>query len=225
MLCTTCLLFVTVGAYVEALYENTIDAHGPGTSFTVLLPPGTWECFYQNLEPEQTLDVEFQVIRGGNLDIDYVVKDPRRKVVLTRSRIANSGDLHTGIDVHEFGDYELCFSNEFSPISSKLVFVSIAVASPMEEGAGMYVGEEPMSEEYTPLLAALDKLQSALYHAKHAQMLLVAHEARDVYLAESNNVMVPFWTLMESVVIVMTSVCQVYTIRQLFVSVKTISLK
>ena len=146
-----CLLFVTVGACVEALYpdyENSIDGHGPGTSFTLLLPPGSKECFYQNVEPEQTLDVEFQVTRGGNLDIDYVVTDPRKKAVLTRSRIGNSWDSHTRVDVLEFGDYELCFSNEFSAVSSKLVFISIAVASPMEEGAGMYLDEEKTSEEY-----------------------------------------------------------------------------
>lgn len=57
-------------------------------------------------------------------------------------------------------------------------------------------------------------------------MVLVAHESRDVYLAESNNMMVPFWTVMESIVVLLVAVCQVYFVRLLFMDdTRTISIR
>lgn len=143
------VLFAVLVAGVDAHlpdYGDGTAAHGPGTSFTLLLPPATAECFYQNVEPEQTLDVEFQVTKGGNLDIDYFVRDPKETTVVAKSRITNSWDIHTGVYVAVSGDYEICFSNKFSRVSSKLVFISIAVASPMEEGGGMMLDEKTTEE-------------------------------------------------------------------------------
>ena len=133
-------------AHLQPDYEDTIEVHGPGTSFSLRLPPGIKECFYQRVEQDQTLDVEFQVTKGGNLDIDYFVRNPRRKIILMMSRITNSWDSHVGIPVTELGDYEICFSNQFSQVSSKQLFVSIGVASTMEEGAGMELAENEPNE-------------------------------------------------------------------------------
>ncbi len=51
-----------------------------------------------------------------------------------------------GISVTELGDNEIRFSNQFSQVSSKQMFLSIGVASTMEEGAGMELAENEPNE-------------------------------------------------------------------------------
>jgi len=52
-------------------------------SFTAILDAGEEQCFYEDIKPgkDVILDVEFQVVTGGNLDVDYTVKNPRGQYV------------------------------------------------------------------------------------------------------------------------------------------------
>merc|ERR1719513_82550 len=68
------------------------------------------------------MEVEYQVIAGGDLDIDFRMANPDGKVLMAESK--KNDAVHTFDDLQP-GDYEVCFSNRFSRISSKTVFFEI----------------------------------------------------------------------------------------------------
>lgn len=65
-----------------------------------------------------------QVVTGGQYDVDVVLMSPTREVIYKQVR--------TQFDSHTFtptvkGAYQVCFSNEFSTFSHKLVYMDFQV--------------------------------------------------------------------------------------------------
>ena len=57
---------------------------------------GTAECFYEDVKPENSLRVEFEVLRGGEQDIEFVLKTPDSQVAFTKKAKFN----HPYVVVH-----------------------------------------------------------------------------------------------------------------------------
>ena len=51
--------------------------------------PRTEECFYEDLKSGDKLTVNFEVIRGGLLDIEFKLKDPMGNVAYQRLAFFN----------------------------------------------------------------------------------------------------------------------------------------
>ncbi|KAM3172156.1 hypothetical protein ACTXT7_015132, partial [Hymenolepis weldensis] len=103
------------------------------TAYTFELPDGENRCFYAVLSEGERSAIEFQVISGGNFDVDVTVRDPLKNIVkeLVREQY----------DYFEFaaktvGEYKLCFSNEFSSVTHKIVYVSWELESQKPQSAG-----------------------------------------------------------------------------------------
>ena len=64
----------------------------------------------------------FQVLKGGNLDIDVEIKSPRGKsLYLEKRRQRDKLPLEVSVGIFQF-----CFSNEFSSLTHKIVHFSIS---------------------------------------------------------------------------------------------------
>jgi hypothetical protein len=80
--------------------------------------------------------VEFQVVTGGNYDVDMVMKSPLGKVLYQgQKKQYDSVNIKTDSE----GEYEVCFSNEFSTFTHKIVFVDWQVGD-----------EEPLMSPSSP---------------------------------------------------------------------------
>ena len=64
--------------------------------------------------------VEFQVVTGGNYDVDMVMKSPKGNVLYQGQKKQYDS---VNIKADSEGEYEVCFSNEFSTFTHKIVFV------------------------------------------------------------------------------------------------------
>lgn len=64
--------------------------------------------------------VEFQVVTGGNYDVDMTMKAPNGKVIYKDQKKQYDSFRH---QAQEEGIYEVCFSNEFSTFTHKVVFI------------------------------------------------------------------------------------------------------
>lgn len=69
--------------------------------------------------------MELQVQSGGAFDIDYEVKSPVNKVVLSGTKERQGDFVFTAQSV---GEYSFCFNNEMSTFAEKLVDFEIAVS-------------------------------------------------------------------------------------------------
>lgn len=111
------LLFSTAKASTEIYLQREL---------TVLVEPGKTDCFYANVLKKQVIDIEYQVIDGGNgdLDISFSLLDPTGETRVNEFKQAdNIHRVHTKLE----GDHKFCFDNSFSMFNSKTVFFEIIV--------------------------------------------------------------------------------------------------
>lgn len=102
------------------------------SDFTFTLPAGRKECFYQPMPLKASLEIEYQVLDGGELDIDFHLTSPEGRTLVFEQR--KSDGVHT-IETED-GDYMFCFDNTFSTISEKVIFFELILDNMGEEVQG-----------------------------------------------------------------------------------------
>ncbi|XP_078541203.1 transmembrane emp24 domain-containing protein 1 [Lissotriton helveticus] len=188
------------------------------TEFTFLLPAGRQECFYQTAGANATMEVEYQVIGGAGLDVDFILMSPSGAMLVAEYR--RSDGVHT-VDVTEEGDYMMCFDNSFSTISEKLVFFELIFDTQQgddeaENWAEMVEPDELLDIKIDDIKDAIETMKSRLEKSMQMQTVLRAFEARDRNLQDSNLDRVNFWSAVNLFVLVMVAVVQVYMLKSLF---------
>ncbi|KAM4604421.1 transmembrane emp24 domain-containing protein 1b [Polymixia lowei] len=190
------------------------------TEFTFLLPAGTTECFFQTAIKNGTIEVEFQVIAGAGMDVDFSIISPQGFQVISEFR--RSDGVHM-VESTEEGDYQICFDNSFSRFSEKMVFFEVII-----EGQGGDVGgddewaglEEPegslLEYKLEDIRESMDSVHRRLERSRQMQTVLRAFEARDRNLLEDNLWRVSFWSCASLLVMLCVALTQVYTVRRLF---------
>jgi protein ERP2 len=120
---------------------------------TFELPDNANQCFYEEIKAGVDMVVEYQVVTGGQYDVDAVLEDPQGKIVYKEAR--------KQYDTHNFktlvpGAYKLCFSNEFSTFSHKVIYMDWQI------GDEINGGQRPDGQHApTPRMAAMSKLESS----------------------------------------------------------------
>lgn len=72
----------------------------------------------------ESLFIFVQVVTGGSYDVDVTLEDPTHEVIYRQ--VKSQFDSHTFTTLKE-GTYGVCFSNEFSTFSHKLVYMDFQV--------------------------------------------------------------------------------------------------
>ncbi|KAJ8251376.1 hypothetical protein GJAV_G00220680 [Gymnothorax javanicus] len=186
--------------------------------FTFILPAGRIECFYQTTTVNGTMEVEYQVIGGAGLDIDFSIFSPRG--VLLSSDFRRSDGIHT-VEPTEAGDYKICFDNSFSHVSEKMVFFEVIREEQggdeeQEEWAGMEESESMLEYKLEDIKESVESVHRRLERSRQMQTVLRAFEARDRNLLEDNLWRVSFWSCVNLLVMLAVAVAQVCTVRNLF---------
>ncbi|XP_005998587.1 transmembrane emp24 domain-containing protein 5 [Latimeria chalumnae] len=187
------------------------------SDFTFTLPAGQKECFFQSMKKDASLEIEYQVLDGAGLDVDFYLTSPAGIVLASDQR--KSDGVHT-VETED-GDYMFCFDNTFSTISEKLIFFELILDNiEMEtepEGWKQYItGTDMLDMKLEDILDTINSVKSRLSKSVQLQTLLRAFEARDRNVQESNFERVNFWSILNLVVMVMVSAVQVYMLKSLF---------
>ncbi|XP_076976369.1 transmembrane emp24 domain-containing protein 5 isoform X1 [Tamandua tetradactyla] len=211
------------------------------SDFTFTLPAGQKECFYQPMPLKASLEIEYQVLDGAGLDIDFHLASPEGKMLVFEQR--KSDGVHTShtkatedqmltastrepmavnMIETEVGDYMFCFDNTFSTISEKVIFFELILDNMGEQEQGQedwkkYItGTDMLDMKLEDILESINSIKSRLSKSGHIQTLLRAFEARDRNVQESNFDRVNFWSMVNLVVMVVVSAIQVYMLKSLF---------
>eukprot|EP00057_Strongylocentrotus_purpuratus_P032904 XP_789340.3 PREDICTED: uncharacterized protein LOC584387 [Strongylocentrotus purpuratus] len=126
-------------------------------------------------------------------------------------------------NLQETGDYLMCFDNSFSRISEKIVYFDLAldyeddgesdVPKWMDAVANRNEEVEiTMEEIQTSLDIVSDNMRKSQTHQRQWRNI----EFRDRYLSERNFERVNFWSLVNTIVMLVTLLIQVIMIRSLF---------
>ncbi len=92
--------------------------------YTETIPPGSYLYFMFNLNAGDILTIEFEVIAGGNKDIDLYIKNSNGDTIENYGRVI-SGTIHFNAPYDD--DFKVYFSNTFSLITSKTVEISFDI--------------------------------------------------------------------------------------------------
>ncbi|XP_078665087.1 transmembrane emp24 domain-containing protein 5-like [Branchiostoma floridae x Branchiostoma belcheri] len=185
--------------------------------YTFTLPPGQRECFYQEVKKETNFEVEYQVIDGGDLDVTFVLRSPKGVPLVTELR--KSEGIHS-IDAKEDGDYMFCFDNTFSRISEKMIFFDVLLDADTDNEDDDWMDfvspEEELDIKLEDMKDSMDRVKEHLSKSRQIQNVLRVFESKDRSTQEHNFERVNFWSVIQLIIMVVTALLQVYTVRHLF---------
>ncbi|XP_051796101.1 transmembrane emp24 domain-containing protein 3 [Acanthochromis polyacanthus] len=183
-----------------------------GTELSFELPDNDKQCFYEDLEKDVKFDIDFQVIAGGNYDVDCFVTDPQNNVLYNEKKKQYDSFSHT---TTMKGEYKVCFSNEFSTFTHKVVYLDFR-----------HGDEEPLLQSMTRS-TAMTQLESSCV-AIHEILKVVAdsqtwyrlREAHDRTKAEHLLERVTYWSIGETVLLFVIGIGQVMMLKSFFADKK-----
>ncbi|CAH1785565.1 unnamed protein product [Owenia fusiformis] len=185
--------------------------------FTVVVKAAGRECFYQHVNEGVNIELEYQVVEGGDLDINFVLSSPSGKVILTEIRRTDGIHRHEST---ETGEYTLCLDNTFSRFSQKLVFFELITDEESEDELQSWDeltgAEELMEVKLEVFKEKMDILKKNLQKTEQLQNIFKIYEAQDRSIMEDNFMRVNTWSGINLAVMITVGVIQVLMIRNLF---------
>jgi hypothetical protein len=179
---------------------------------TFELPDNEVQCFYEHISKGVSTIVEFQVVTGGNYDVDMTMKSPKGKILYQDQKKQYDSFKHLA-EVE--GVYEVCFSNEFSTYTHKLVFFDWQVGdeTPLLSPSSP---EKALTFMESSAQSIHDKLNEIIDDQTHYRL----REAQGRAHAEDLNERVQLWSIAQLVVIIVVGFLQVTLIRSFFANRK-----
>ncbi|KAK3928136.1 Transmembrane emp24 domain-containing protein 3 [Frankliniella fusca] len=186
----------------SAIYSGAVE-------LTFELPDNARECFYEEIAKNVSATLEFQVVTGGQYDVDVTLESPTKEVIYRQ--VKQQYDSHRFTAEVE-GVYAACFSNEFSTFSHKLVYVDFQVGDERPLLPGMGDHATVMTQMESSITEVHESLKKVLDYQTHHRL----QEAQGRKRAEDLNERVLWWSLLETVAICTIAICQVVILRNFF---------
>ncbi|CAH1788232.1 unnamed protein product [Owenia fusiformis] len=182
---------------------------------TFELPDNVIQCFFEEIEKGQKTTLEFQVVTGGNYDVDMELTQLSNKQVLYKDTRKQYDSFTWTPDTT--GTYKFCFSNEFSTFTHKVVYFDFQVGD-----------EDPLLEGMGEHATALTQMESSSVTVHEALKVVVDYqthhrlrEAQGRAFAEDLNERVQYWSIGQTVVILIIGIGQVIVLRSFFTDKKS----
>lgn len=180
-----------------------------GVELTFELPDNAVQCFHEEIaEKGVKCTVEFQVVTGGHYDVDMTLEAPNGQTLYK--------DIKKQYDTFQWtadqaGTYTVCFSNEFSTFSHKLVYMDFQVG---DEKPLPGIGEHAtaMTQMESSSAQIHENLNAIVDYQTHHRL----QEAHDRKRAEDLNERVFYWSIGETMVILVIGVGQVMVLKNFF---------
>ncbi|KAF0766847.1 transmembrane emp24 domain-containing protein 3 [Aphis craccivora] len=166
------------------------------------------DCYYENIEKNTSTTLEYQVVTGGQYDVDVIIESPTKEILYRQ--VKSQFDSHTFVATVS-GPYAICFSNEFSTFSHKLVYMDLQVG---EEDALPGIGEQVtvMTQMETTSQDIHEYLNKIIDYQTHHRL----KEAQSRKRAEDLNHHVALWSATETIAILLVAIVQVFMLKRFF---------
>lgn len=193
--------------FVLWLSASSIRLTG-SVELTFELPDSAKECFHEIIEKDVESTLEFQVVTGGQYDVDVILTDPLKNVLY--KEVKKQYDSFQW-KAERSGEYIACFSNEFSTFSHKLVYIDFQVGdeSPLP---GLENQLEPLTQMETSSREIHENLNSAIDFQTHHRL----RETQGRKRGEDLNERVMIWSIFVTVAIFFVGFAQVFVLRSFF---------
>ncbi|XP_012937856.1 transmembrane emp24 domain-containing protein 5 [Aplysia californica] len=200
---------------VLGVENSEFDFDGlPGAQheFKVDIPGSTEDCFFQAVSEGAQMHVSFEVLKGGDKNVDFYVRDQNWQVMEVQN-YKQSGTYN--LENARAGTYAICIDNVFSRFGTKLVYIYI-VTFVMQEWVQFQMELSSLHLMAANFTTSLNDVQSSVEYMKQSQAAARFHVIRDWYLVQGNNYYVFMWSLIQCALILIAGAVQVFTVRRLF---------
>ncbi|KAF7638776.1 GOLD domain-containing protein [Meloidogyne graminicola] len=187
------------------------------SELTFELDDNAEQCFYDELKKGIDSVLEYQVVTGGQYDVDVVLEDPNGNVLYKElKKQLDSYSYKTSVE----GTYKVCFSNEFSTFSHKVVYMDWQVGEPEFKGMPIPRVGTSMTQMERSIGTLADRLKIVDDYQTHHRL----REATGRKRAEDLNERVTYWSLGQTAVVVIIGVGQVLVLRSFFSDRKSVGI-
>lgn len=205
---TSLLLFIGL----SALTSTAVYGHD-SVAFTFELPDNERQCFYSKYKESKKMTFEYEVIRGGNTDVDAMIESPNGQIVYAEQKMREDQvDFESS-----YGVYSFCFSNEFSTFSHKVVYFELRPEG--HESLSDIAGHKKPTAN-TQIEETMDHIHRSSQFVQQMQKNYRLLEARGRHIAEDLSTRVQVWSLGEALVIMFMGLGQVLVLRKFFTHIR-----
>lgn len=176
--------------------------------FSLALPAFSRECLYYDLtDQESSLVVSYQVLTGGNFEIDFEITAPDGSQIVSEKQKKYSDFLLKSFGL---GQYSFCFTNSYGTALKK-----VEVVLELEKG-NLGIPDENSSPQDAISNNAIEEIDRNLQKITKAMNYLRAREWRNMYTVESTNTRFTWLSLLIMGIMVGISVLQALVIQFFF---------
>lgn len=178
---------------------------------TFELPDNENECFYEEIAQGNESTIEYQVVTGGQMDVDAIIQSPNNKNLYNEKR-KQYGSHTWKADIT--GAYKICFFNEFSTFSHKVVYFNWIVGD-----------EKPLVPHHLAAMTLIETVANNIHEKlKAVDDLQTHHRLRETSgrkSAEDLNERVLWWSLGQAFVMLLIFFGQVTILKSFFADKRT----
>lgn len=178
-----------------------------GVELTFELPDNQKQCFHEEIKKGDESTIDFQVLDGGNYDIDATLEGPNGQILFTG--VKKQADTYTW-KADQGGVFTLCFSNEFSTFTHKLVYLDFEVGD--EKPLPGLENHPTLTKVETSSENMHEHLKTIVDYQTHHRLM----EAKGRHFAEELNVRVMYYSIGETLVVILIGLAQVFVLRSFF---------
>lgn len=193
---------------VLSLLATAFAVSSQYSPFTLSLPSFSQECIYHDLTTtEEALVVSYQVLTGGNFEIDFEITAPDGSKVVTDKQKKYSDFLVRSFGL---GQYKFCFSNSYGTALKK-----VEVTLELEKDA-----DETVFTATEDIVAnnAIEEIDRNVNKMAKVMNYLRAREWRNMSTVESTDSRLKWFSILVMGLMVGISAVQAFVIQLLFKS-------
>ncbi|CAF0995879.1 unnamed protein product [Didymodactylos carnosus] len=181
-------------------YYATVDAHSE-------------ECFFEKMTSGTKMLLIFEVIEGGFLDIDVKITGPDNKEIYKGDRESSGKSTFSA---HMDGIYTLCFGNQMSTMTPKMIMFSMDLGETPKLDVGGVQGADNVTLHHNKLEEMVNELSASLTNVKHEQEYMEVRERIHRAINENTNTRVVMWSCFEAFILLAMTFGQVYYLKRFF---------
>ncbi|XP_014781875.1 uncharacterized protein LOC106877479 [Octopus bimaculoides] len=196
----------------ETVNLSTLMLHSVDVEFKFEIGAGKEECFYQHLYNNSGVYLTYEILRGGDKNIDFFFRRPQGDIAY--SQLWQSRGTYSQEDSKE-GVHAICFDNSYSHFSSKLVnfYFSAYIHG---EILAYFENIEQVGVAVANISVYLENVHGHIRQSLADIITSRSHSLVDFYNVSENNSRVQYWSILQCIVIISTSCLQIFFVRRLF---------
>ncbi|KRF98168.1 uncharacterized protein Dwil_GK27785 [Drosophila willistoni] len=199
MLAVSLLIIVLLFIRVSGGFLITVDAHETS-------------CFFDHAQEHDKITISFEVMEGGFKDIGVHITAPNDDRLHHSDKESLGSYTFTAI---RDGDYTLCFDNEISTLTPKVVVFQFHVARPLHYYANPNERHDDVLE-HAGVQSMINELGAKFGTVKQEQEYMHYRYNGHKAVSESAQFRFVLWSIFTPSLIVIMTIVEVYYLKRFF---------